>query len=747
MARRKKKTKVETLRRIIAIVLLIVAGLGFFKYGLLGLFIKKIAIYLFGGLNLLFLSILLVISFYLFFKDKLKKSYLWKFVAIILAIIGVMLLTHLVYFDNDQTFKIAFENTREHINNMVNLTSRGEVYNPTGSGYIGFYLTYVSTVLIAKEGTKFLSILFILIAFLTFTGSFIYSLILDTINSYKAYRIEKKEEKKQKKLEKKEEKKTEREVIINDNNTVKPKDKITYNSFEDIPKEVKEGSIESLLNEEHIEKDPLEEKEQNNPFYTLPPMDILKYSPAKKNDSKVYIENNIDIIEKTLKEFEIYGHVVEVNQGPAVTQYEMELQTGTKLNRLLSINKEISLALAKKDVRIEAPIPGKNTVGIEVPNENVAMVSLREILENMPENKKDNKLMVALGKNIMGKSFFSEINKTPHLLVAGSTGSGKSVCINCILASILMRAKPTEVKLLLIDPKKVELTMYEDVPHLLGPIVTDSKEASAALQMIVDEMERRFSELEKNKVKNIEDFNNLIDKKNKGKTLGEQLPKMPYVVVVIDELSDLMLVAKKEVEESILRITQKARAAGIHLIAATQRPSTDVITGIIKANIPSRLSFTVASGVDSRTILDMVGAEKLLGRGDSLYLPIGQSSPERIQGAYVSDEELEKLTTFVKKQQKAYYDSKFTEGIKVKAGGANMSGAGPTTDSDADELYDECLKFVIMEGKASTSLLQRRFKIGYNRAANIIDLLEERGVIGGPNGSKPREVLISVEED
>ena len=407
----------------------------------------------------------------------------------------------------------------------------------------------------------------------------------------------------------------------------------------------------------------------------------------------------------------------------------------------------MSLALAKKDVRIEAPIPGKSTVGIEIPNESVSPVSLKEILEQIPQNKVNNKLLVALGKNIMGKPRFAEIDKTPHLLVAGSTGSGKSVCINCIIASILMRAKPDEVKLVLVDPKKVELSMYNGIPHLLMPVVTDAKKASVALQKMVDEMERRYDELEEKNVRNIASYNEWIEKENAVRSDEDKMAKMPYIVVIVDELADLMVVAGKEVEDSILRITQKARAAGIHLIVATQRPSTDVITGVVKANIPSRLSFAVSSGIDSRTILDMTGAEKLIGKGDMLFLPMGESSPERIQGAYVSDEELENLVNYSIAQQKAQYDEKYMNLENAKdQGNAGGEVHSPNEEYD-DPLYDEIVEYVITTGKASASLLQRKFKLGYNRAARIVDLLEERGIIGPQNGSKPREVLVKMEQN
>ena len=461
----------------------------------------------------------------------------------------------------------------------------------------------------------------------------------------------------------------------------------------------------------------------------------------KRNDSN--IEKNVLALEKVLRDFGIIGKVVAVTEGPAVTQYELELNSGTKVNKLLSLNKEISLALAKKDVRIEAPIPGKSTVGIELPNESVTMVGLREILQTVPANKEKSKLLVALGKNIMGSSVWCEIDKTPHLLVAGATGSGKSVCINCIIASILMRTRPDEVRLVLVDPKKVELSMYNGIPHLLMPVVTDPKKANVALQKIVSEMEHRYDLFSEKNVKNIATYNEWVEKQNENLPDDAKISKMSYIVVIVDELADLMLVASKEVEDSIMRITQMARAAGIHLIIATQRPSTDVITGVVKANIPSRISFAVSSSIDSRTILDQTGAEKLLGKGDMLFLPMGENSPLRVQGAYVSDEELERLVQYTVNQQKAQYDEKF-----LNLSESSRPGVDDVKDQEEeydDPLYNEIVDFVVNSGKASASLLQRRFRLGYNRAARCIDLLEERGIVGPANGSKPREVLIKNE--
>lgn len=470
--------------------------------------------------------------------------------------------------------------------------------------------------------------------------------------------------------------------------------------------------------------------------------DSKKNAKEKVKENEAEIKKNIPLLEKVLREFEVVAKVREVHVGPTVTQYELEIKSGTKMNKVKSLSSEIALAMAAKDVRIEAPIPGKSTVGIEIPNKINSAVPFREIIDAFPSEKASNKLLVALGKDIMGTPRYCEINKTPHLLVAGATGSGKSVCVNCIIGSILMRAKPDEVKMVMIDPKKVEFSGYNGLPHLLMPVVTDPRKASVALQKIVEEMEDRYRKFEDAKAKNIEMYNAMLEKKNKKMAEESQYPLLPYIVVIIDELADLMVIAKKEVEDSIVRITQMARAAGIHLIVATQRPSTDVITGLVKANIPSRISFAVSSQIDSRTILDMGGAEKLLGKGDMLFLPMGESVPQRIQGAFIDEEEVEKLVNYCCKGHSAVYDEKFNLDKVSESASSNRADV----DND-DVLYNEVVKFVCTSKKASASLLQRRFKIGYNRAANLIDKLEERGIVGPEQGSKPREVLVELDEE
>ena len=519
--------------------------------------------------------------------------------------------------------------------------------------------------------------------------------------------------------------------------------KLVISSFDELkqPEKVVEPQESVVVPENNIEIIMPEDYEENKE-YKLPSIDLLS-KPKKKNLSvnKSKINETANVLKEVFHDFNIEGHVVTAHVGPAVTQYEMEIKAGTKLSKILGIHREIALALAAKDVRIQAPIPGKKTVGIEIPNAQTAMVSVREILETIKPEDDDKKLLVTFGQDIMGNSVTWQINKTPHMLVAGSTGSGKSVCINSLIVSMLMRTKPDEVKLVLVDPKKVELSMYNGVPHLLAPVVTDARKANIALKKIVVEMERRYDLFEGSGTKNIEGYNKLVDKKNEeDPSLG--MKRLPFIVVIIDELADLMMVAAKEVEDSIMRITQMARAAGIHLIVATQRPSTDVITGVVKANIPTRVAFAVSSQIDSRTILDMVGAEKLLGKGDMLFLPQGENVPIRVQGTFISDEEIKAVVDWCIAQQKARYDNTLLMDDEEMNAKSSFDGE---QDAMEEPLYNEIVEFVVTQGKASASLLQRRFHLGYNRAARCIDLLEERGIIGPANGSKPREVLVKLD--
>ncbi|MCC5893703.1 DNA translocase FtsK, partial [Exiguobacterium sp.] len=442
------------------------------------------------------------------------------------------------------------------------------------------------------------------------------------------------------------------------------------------------------------------------------------------------LKANATKLGQTLKSFGVGVKVLKIHLGPTVTKYELQPDIGVKVSRITSLSDDLALALAAKDIRIEAPIPGKAAIGIEVPNQEVAPVCLREVLEAEPVKRESSPLLVALGRSISGETVTVALNKMPHLLVAGSTGSGKSVCINGMIVSILMRTRPDEVRLMMIDPKMVELNVYNGVPHLLTPVVTDPKKAAQALKQVVAEMERRYELFSRYGVRNIEGYNELVDKSE-----DEDAKRLPFIVVIVDELADLMMVASNDVEDAIMRLAQMARAAGIHMVLATQRPSVDVITGVIKANIPSRIAFAVSSQTDSRTILDGGGAEKLLGRGDMLMLANGMNKPVRVQGAFVSDQEVETVVNHVIAQQRAQY----VEAMMPKEEEVT------TIDSD-DSLFGEVVQFIMTQETASTSMIQRRFRIGYNRAARLIDSLEQAGYVGPSEGSKPRKVLVNEQE-
>ena len=462
--------------------------------------------------------------------------------------------------------------------------------------------------------------------------------------------------------------------------------------------------------------------------YKLPPITLLNNPIKKQTITKSDIVEKSKILQSTFNNFGIEVKIVKAIVGPSITQFQILPTPGTKVSKIVNLSNDIALNLAAKDVRIEAPIPGKSLIGIEIPNKVNELVSMKEVFVN---DKDNSPLSVALGKDVAGEAIFTRIDKTPHLLIAGSTGSGKSVCVNTIITSILLKNKPNKVKLIMIDPKMVELSIYDGIPHLLTSVVTDPLKAADVLHKVVLEMENRYREFARARVRNIEGFNKIAAQ-------DPDYKELPYIVVIIDELADLMMVSSKEVEESIARIAQKARAAGIHMIIATQRPSVDVITGVIKTNIPSRIAFAVSSSVDSRTILDKSGAETLLGKGDMLYLSADSSKPLRIQGAFLSDEEVEKVVDFVKSQSEAQYDPNMTPSEV-------SSQSGDFSTEEVDPLYKEVLLFIAKTQKASASLLQRRFKIGYNRAARIIDMLEEDGYIGPVDGSKPRKVFLEKE--
>ena len=442
-------------------------------------------------------------------------------------------------------------------------------------------------------------------------------------------------------------------------------------------------------------------------------------------------------LQKTLYSFGVSAKVENVSVGPAITRYELKPAEGVRVSKIANLADDIALNLAAESIRIEAPIPGKQAVGIEIPNKENEIVHLRDIIDCPKFTEHKSKLAFALGKDVAGEEIVTDISKMPHVLIAGATGSGKSVCINTLIASIIYKAKPSEVKLVMVDPKVVELSVYNGIPHLLIPVVTDPKKAAGALSWAVQEMENRYSLFANKNVRDIKGYNEELDKEGSKE-------KLPQIVIIIDELADLMMVSSKDVEDSICRLAQKARAAGMHLVIATQRPSVDVITGIIKANIPSRISFAVSSQVDSRTILDMAGAEKLLGKGDMLFYPAGATKPTRVQGAFISDKEVEKVVDFVKANGEATYNDDILEQIE-RVNSTDKEIEEQQNDDSVDPLLMEAIDVVVETGQASTSFIQRRFKVGYARAGRIIDQMEERGIISGFQGSKPREVLMSKE--
>ena len=476
--------------------------------------------------------------------------------------------------------------------------------------------------------------------------------------------------------------------------------------------------------------------EKEDADYQLPPLSLLTKIPATDQKDDLHaIKKNTKKLQDTLKSFGVDATVENVNLGPSVTKYELRPAVGVKVSRITHLADDLALALAAKDIRIEAPIPGKSLIGIEVPNQQIATVGFRDMVEAMPHD--DQPMNVPLGRTVTGDVMMADLTKMPHLLIAGATGSGKSVAINDIITSILLKAKPHQVKFLMIDPKKVELSVYNGIPHLLSPVVSDPKKAARALAKVVAEMERRYELFAKFGVRNLKGYNGLVQENNQEDGATEQ-PALPLILVIVDELADLMMTVSHDVEDAIVRIAQMGRAAGIHMILATQRPSVDVITGLIKANVPSRIAFAVSSGVDSRTIIDTNGAEKLLGRGDMLFEPIDQNKPVRVQGAFISDRDVEAVVDFIKKERPAEYDQKMVV--------TDSEMAQEEKNEDEDELFPEALKFVVDQQKASTSLIQRRLRILYNRAARINDDMEQRGYIGPANGSKPREVYKKKEQ-
>jgi len=753
--KRSKKSKQElieeTLRlRIITLLILFVVVIAASRLGLIGQALHQSCAFLVGNLYGVIYAALMLVCFYVIYKAKLPDFNGPEALGIYLIFIGGMTLATI---PSDPTIKGL---------GVVNTYLQAKVFHK--GGFLGHILYGCFSALFDQLGAMILAIVIIMI------GS---ALLLSKL--YLKY--QKQNRKKSKKVKNKKEsndieddsqvqtiilkKKSHFFDFLNKDEDIvifpdevfddpvvaeKPLDPQITSAFEFDDKQlnlqIKEMSSSVEKDEKKVVvEEPMTITPKVSENYQLPPLTLLS-TKSTNNASKERQSANKNAARLTtvLKQFGVNATVENAFIGPTITKYELKLETGTRVNKILQLQDDIKLALATADIRIEAPIPGKPYVGIEVPNQSASMVAFKDVYKTLSTNKKfiNNKLVVALGKDVSGQPIYAELDKMPHLLIAGATGSGKSVCVNTIITSILMRAKPNEVRLILVDPKKVELSVYNGVPHLLSPVVTDPKKAAAVLHEVVAEMERRYDLFASVNARNIKGYNEFVKDFNHNHEESEHKEVLSYHVVILDEVADLMMVASKDVEDCIMRISQMARAAGIHLIVATQRPSTDIITGVIKANIPSRIAFAVSSSIDSRTILDTSGAEKLLGKGDMLFSPMGSSSPTRVQGCFVSDDEVAAIVHYVSQQQEASYDEKY---LNAKTLSSGSSGHGDDYDEE-DEEYEMCREFVIQAQKASTSLLQRKFRIGYNKAARIIDRLEEEGVIGPQLGSKPREVFI-----
>ncbi|EOE5452361.1 DNA translocase FtsK [Listeria monocytogenes] len=736
--RSKKKQSASFRLEITGVILIAIGVIGLLQLGFVGRGFFALAEMFVGLLSYVLLAGSVILGGYMVIRRKMPHLFSKRLVGIYLIVLGFLTYIHMYFIIHNlganasvvsSTWKLVLENLFRP--NQVGFV---------GGGMIGAAITSITYFLLDRLGTNLIAVLLIIYGFSLVSGISIRQ-FFSKIAEFVRYLFTKGKvaTEKGKEVKAKRDKKKAEKIV-----DVEPDEVIDV--IEPLQEEKTPPIISNFSSKVEQEKAPVEEKilqkEQDlemfqqesfeNEIYQLPPVDIL--APAKVTDqSKEYdqIKVNAKKLEDTFESFGVKAKITQVHLGPAVTKYEVQPSVGVKVSKIVSLSDDIALALAAKDIRIEAPIPGKSAIGIEVANQNVAMVSLREVLENNPKNNPDEKLQIALGRDISGEAMMANLDKMPHLLVAGATGSGKSVCINGIITSILLRAKPHEVKMMMIDPKMVELNVYNGIPHLLAPVVTNPKKAAQALQKVVSEMERRYDLFSHTGTRNMQGYNDYVKKHNE--LNEEKQPELPFIVVIVDELADLMMVASNDVEDAITRLAQMARAAGIHLIIATQRPSVDVITGVIKANIPSRIAFAVSSSIDSRTILDMGGAEKLLGRGDMLLLPVGSSKPTRIQGAFLSDAEVEDVVNYVISQQKAQYSEEM------------IPDDIPEVEGEVtDELYHEAVELVVEMQTASVSMLQRKFRIGYNRAARLIDEMEQRGVVGPHEGSKPRRVNVEV---
>lgn len=742
--RRKRKFKISQpfkfeLYGILCVLIAIFgSGAGSISDGLITSWLENSLRFLFGFWYMAASITLLILGIYLMIKRKMPKIFTRRTLGLVIIFIGVLLISHIDQYNHYLALEDGsiIRSTWENYLDFINGTAGASLL---GGGMIGALLYAFTYVLFSTTGAMFLAVFMLLVGTV-----FLLDLSLDKIFKQQVKRLKtwQKDRQKRKKIAKKDQVKTKPALPSQDISeeadeaegpVIAAFTEVAYS--EDTIDQTEISKTEDNNHKAEEEAEVLEVTamtELENQSYVLPSIQLLDQPKNKKHQqNRKGIQQTVRKLETTFESFGVKAKVAKVHIGPAVTKYEVNPAAGVKVSKIVSLHDDLALALAAKDIRIEAPIPGKSAVGIEVPNQEVSMVSMHEVFETL-RDQDGSKLSFVLGRDISGDAIIAELNKMPHLLIAGATGSGKSVCINGIITSILMRAKPHEVKMMMIDPKKVELNIYNGIPHLLAPVVTDPKKAAQALNKVVAEMERRYDLFSETGNRNIESYNNFVKEYNETADSEDQQPLLPYIVVLIDELADLMMVASKEVEDSITRLAQMARAAGIHLIIATQRPSVDVITGVIKANIPSRIAFSVSSQTDSRTILDMGGADKLLGRGDMLFLPVGLSKPVRIQGAFLSDQEVEKIVDHCITQQKAKYQEEMIPDEITE-----------TQEEPDDELFDEAVELIIEMQRASVSMLQRRFRIGYTRAARLIDMMEDRGIVGPYEGSKPRKVIIT----
>lgn len=754
--RKTKKKNSNISVNIFGVFLVLISILALFKFGTVGKFLTNSYRLLVGDSFYILALILVLVGALLFAFGKLPKLS-WKRVSGgTLVYLSFLVLLHSLWFNSmnihNNIVKVTLNAAMEDLKN-------GVTTNPLGGGYLGGICYTGLHSLFGTIGTYFvitvISLIGILMIFnvnfqqvVNFTKKSILNM-RDSAESVKKKSskagdlfFDKPEEPEAKPIEEKFEPDKFEDVNIFAKEDPEPASDFKIDSYE--PKDSQPEKAEPAP----IDKEAVGDFAQNtatnvdNSDYQLPSLSLL--SDAKKVDQSSEfkkIEDNKDKLQATFKSFGVDVDVKKATLGPTVTKYEIQPAVGVKVSRILNLADDLALALAAKDIRIEAPIPGKPFVGIEVPNQKSAVVGFKDVTEH--QSDLSNPMEVPLGKDVTGNIISSDISKMPHLLIAGSTGSGKSVAINTIITGVLMKAKPNEVKLILIDPKMVELNIYNGIPHLLIPVVTDARRAAGALQKAVNEMERRYKLFAETNNRNITEYNQAVDEYNQTDP-DNPMERLPYVIVIVDELSDLMMTAGREVEAAIVRLAQMARAAGMHLIIATQRPSVDVITGLIKANVPSRIAFAVSSGIDSRTILDSNGAEKLLGRGDMLYLPLGKNKPLRIQGAYIAEQDVENVVDFVKAQQQAQYDESMIPSDEPES--ADGDDNSSSNKDSLDEYWYEALDLIINQQSASVSMLQRRFQIGYNRAARMVDLMEEKGLVGPSEGSKGRKVLITQEE-